>query len=72
MCRKTIYTPEERLERKRASDRKYYERNREKQLLKSNTWIAENKERYMERVKFHSDKRKEERALAKQKRLEQI
>lgn len=51
MTRKRIYSDEERKERRKITQKKYYEKNKEKILLYSQTHYRENKEAHKERVK---------------------
>lgn len=50
MTRKRIYSDEERKERRKITQKKYYEKNKEKILLYSQTHYRENKEAHQERV----------------------
>lgn len=50
MTRKRIYSDEERKEKRKITQKKYYEKNKEKILLYSQTHYRENKEAHQERV----------------------
>lgn len=50
MTRKRIYSDEERKERRKITQKKYYEKNKEKLILYYQTHYRENKEAHQERV----------------------